>query len=109
MRGFSSTAKPAGNRLIGIAPGTRVRSRQAERTEATRRKLLAAAERIFPRDGFEAARLEDIAAGAGYTRGACYANFGGTQANFLALLERGVWQRIDSVRAALLEQQPRRH
>ncbi len=60
MRGFSSTAKPAGNRLIGIAPGTRVRSRQAERTEATRRKLLAAAERIFARDGFEAARLEDL-------------------------------------------------
>ena len=27
----------------------------------TRRKLLAAAERIFARDGFEAARLEDIA------------------------------------------------
>jgi len=104
MRGFSSTAKHAGNRLIGIAPGTRVRSRQAERTEATRRKLLAAAERIFARDGFEAARLEDIAAGAGYTRGAFYANYGGKEEIFFALLEQWVRQRIDSVTAVLRRQ-----
>ena len=47
----------------------RARSRQQERTDATRRKLLAAAEQIFARSGFEAARLEDIASEAGYTRG----------------------------------------
>src|SRR5260370_39615254 len=82
-----------------MARGTRIRSRQAERTEATRRKLLAAAERIFARDGFEAARLEDIAAGAGYTRGAFYANYGGKEEIFFALLEQWVRQRIDSVTA----------
>ena len=41
--------------------------RQAERTEVTRRKLLAAAKQIFAKNGFEAARLEDISASAGYT------------------------------------------
>ena len=81
-----------------------MRSRQAERTEATRQKLLAAAERIFARDGFEAARLEDIAAGAGYTRGAFYANFGGKEEIFFALLEQWVRQRIDSITAVLLRQ-----
>jgi AcrR family transcriptional regulator len=104
MRGFSSSVKQLSKRRIGIAPVTHAPSRQAERTEATRRKLLAAAERIFARDGFEAARLEDIAAGAGYTRGAFYANFGGKEEIFFALLEQWVWQRIDSVRAALRKQ-----
>lgn len=50
-------------------------SKQQARTDATRKRLLAAAERLFARDGFEAARLEDIAAQAGYSRGAFYANF----------------------------------
>jgi AcrR family transcriptional regulator len=104
MRDFSSSVKQESKRRIAMAPVTHVPSRQAERTEATRRKLLAAAERIFARDGFEAARLEDIAAGAGYTRGAFYANFGGKEEIFFALLEQWVWQRIDSVRAALRKQ-----
>src|SRR5882762_10339683 len=101
MRGFSLAAKHESKSRIGIA---RVRSRQAERTEATRQKLLAAAERIFARDGFEAARLEDIAAGAGYTRGAFYANYGGKEEIFFALLEQWTRQRIDSVTAVLRRQ-----
>ena len=96
--------KQESKRRIAVAPVTHVPSRQAERTEATRQKLLAAAERIFARDGFEAARLEDIAAGAGYTRGAFYANFCGKEEIFFALLEKWVWQRIDSVRAVLRKQ-----
>jgi AcrR family transcriptional regulator len=71
-------------------------SRQLERTVATREKLLAAAERIFARDGFEAARLEDIASGAGYTRGAFYANFDSKEDIFFALLEEWVRKRIDA-------------
>ena len=104
MRGFSLAAKHESKGRIGIARGTRVRSRQAERTETTRRKLLAAAERIFARDGFEAARLEDIAAGAGYTRGAFYANYAGKEEIFFALLEQWARQRIDSVTAVLRRQ-----
>jgi AcrR family transcriptional regulator len=104
MRGFSSSVKQESKRRIAVAPMIHVPSRQAERTEATRQKLLAAAERIFARDGFEAARLEDIAAGAGYTRGAFYANFCGKEEIFFALLEKWVWHRIDSVRAVLRKQ-----
>ena len=77
------------------------RSRQKERTEATRRKLLAGAERIFARDGFEAARLEDIAAEAGYTRGAFYANFKSKEDIFFALLDAWIAERMAEVYALL--------
>jgi AcrR family transcriptional regulator len=76
-------------------------SRQRARTEATRRKLLAAAEKTFARDGFEAARLEDIASLAGYTRGAFYANFKSKEDIFFALLEEWVGRRIAEVSAVL--------
>ncbi len=76
-------------------------SRQQARTDATRRKLLLAAEQTFARDGYEAARLEDIAAQAGYTRGAFYANFDSKEDIFFALLEQWVAQRISEVNVLL--------
>jgi len=84
---------------VSLAAGSR--TRQAERTGATRRKLLDAAKRIFAQDGFEAARLEDIAAGAGYTRGAFYANFKSKEDIFFALFEEWVRERIESLTSAL--------
>jgi len=80
-----------------VPVAARSQRRQAERTLATRRKLLDAAKRIFAQDGFEAARLEDIAAGAGYTRGAFYANFKSKEDIFFAILEEWVRERIESV------------
>ena len=53
------------------------------------------------KDGFEAARLEDIAAGAGYTRGAFYANFKSKEDIFFALFEEWVRERIESLTSAL--------
>src|SRR5580658_8946621 len=85
-----------------IAPGP---SRQQARTEATRRKLLEAAEKLFARDGFEAARLEDIASLAGYTRGAFYANFQSKEDIFFALLERWVGLRVSEVNALNAQQE----
>lgn len=79
-------------------------SRQRARTEATRKRLLAAAEKTFARDGFEAARLEDIATLAGYTRGAFYANFKSKEDIFFALLEQWVGRRVAEV-TALLERE----
>ena len=84
---------------VSLAAGSR--KRQAERTRATRRKLLDAAKRIFAQDGFEAARLEDIAAGAGYTRGAFYAHFKSKEDIFFALFEEWVRERIDTLTADL--------
>lgn len=79
-------------------------SRQEARTAATQQRLLAAAETVFARDGFEAARLEDIAALAGYTRGAFYAHFEGKEDIFFALLEQWVAARIAEVNAILEKQ-----
>lgn len=76
-------------------------SKQRTRTEATRKKLLRAAERIFAREGFEAARLEDIAAKAGYTRGAFYANFKSKEDIFFALLEHWIGGRIEQINSLL--------
>jgi AcrR family transcriptional regulator len=72
-------------------------SRHQERSDATRARLIRAAEKIFARDGFEAAKLEEIAAEAGYTRGAFYANFESKEDLFLALLEREISSRINTV------------
>lgn len=80
-------------------------SRQQARTDATRGRLLDAAESIFARDGFEAARLEDIAGLAGYTRGAFYANFQSKEDIFFALQERWVAQRISEVNALIAQQE----
>ena len=49
--------------------------RTQERAIQTRKDLMAAARRVFARDGFEVARLQDIAQEAGKTRGALYAHF----------------------------------
>lgn len=59
------------------------------RTEATTQKLLDAASTVFARDGFEAARIEDIAAEAGFTRGAFYAHYNTKSDLFFDLLRHG--------------------
>ena len=69
-------------------------SRQQERTEITRARFIQSAEKIFARDGFEAAKLEEIATDAGYTRGAFYANFESKEDLFFALLEKEISHRI---------------
>ena len=75
-------------------------SSRSERTEITRARFIQSAEKIFARDGFEAAKLEELAADAGYTRGAFYANFDSKEDLFFALLEKEI-----SARIAALEQE----
>jgi len=76
-------------------------TKHQQRTEATRRALLAAAKRIFARDGFEAARIEDIAGATGHTRGAFYANFNSKEDLFFALFEQEAGDRLRDLRSAL--------
>lgn len=73
-------------------------NKHQQRTELTRRKLLRSARRIFARHGFEAARIEDIAADSGYTRGAFYANFSSKEDLFFALLEQQANEHVQNIR-----------
>ena len=57
--------------------------------------------RVFARDGIEAARIEDIAAEAGHTRGAFYANFKTKEDLFFALLEQEAVRRLTELRKIL--------
>jgi len=81
------------------------RTKHQQRTEATRRALLDAARRIFARDGFEAARIEDIAGATGHTRGAFYAHFNSKEDLFFALFEQEAGDRLRGLRA-VMEQCP---
>ncbi len=76
-------------------------SRQAERSAKTRAALLLAAEQIFARDGFEAARIEDIALAAGRSRGAFYANFESKTELFLALRQQMNRKRARNLRESV--------
>ncbi|HXJ90942.1 MAG TPA: helix-turn-helix domain-containing protein [Candidatus Binatia bacterium] len=58
------------------------------RTRETRALLLKAAEKIFVRDGFEKADLNEIASAAGRTKGAIYAHFKSKEELFVALFEQ---------------------
>ena len=75
---------------------------QAERRDQTRRRLLAAARKVFGREGYGAATLDAIAEEAGLSRGALYYNFpGGKRDLFLELLAERVAERADAFREAL--------
>jgi AcrR family transcriptional regulator len=58
------------------APGGERRT-QAERTEATRGALIAAARRLFTERGYDDVATEEIVRAAGVSRGALYHHFGG--------------------------------
>src|ERR1044072_153736 len=53
------------------------RRTQAERTEATRGALIAAARRLFTERGYDNVGTEEIVRAGGVTRGALYHDFGG--------------------------------
>lgn len=70
------------------------------KTRETRTLLLQAAETIFVRDGYEGAELGEIAALAGRTKGAIYAQFTSKEDIFLALVEdRTKWYRAHMEKA----------
>jgi len=60
---------------------------KAQKAEATRAVLIAAARELFARDGYGATGTEAILARAGMTRGALYHHFADKQALFAAVCE----------------------
>jgi len=66
----------------------RQRLTREQSKDQTRERLVDAAQATFMKKGFVAASVEDIAAAAGYTRGAFYSNFRSKSELFLELLRR---------------------
>jgi AcrR family transcriptional regulator len=60
---------------------------RSERRAQTRGRLLEAAARVYARRGFAGATLEEVAAEAGFTKGAVYGHFGSKENLLLALVE----------------------
>ncbi len=67
----------------------------------TRQQLIASARAIFARDGYQNARIEDIALEAHKTRGAFYANFLDKEDVFFAIFEETMDRDMEQLRPIL--------
>jgi AcrR family transcriptional regulator len=72
----------------------------SRRRELTRRTLLEAAAVVFAREGFHGASLDEVAAAAGFTKGAVYSNFKSKEDLLMALLDEHMDQNIAAAQAA---------
>jgi AcrR family transcriptional regulator len=71
------------------------------RTEETQAKILDAAAAVFSEQGFDKTQLEEVAARAGYTRGAIYAHYASKEDLFLALVEQRALTGFTKMRQAI--------
>ncbi|HXQ44884.1 MAG TPA: TetR/AcrR family transcriptional regulator [Acidimicrobiales bacterium] len=71
------------------------------RRQQTREYLLQAAAQVFAERGFHGASLDQVAAAAGFTKGAVYSNFKNKEDLFLALLEANQTREMDALHATL--------
>jgi AcrR family transcriptional regulator len=94
----SATSGSAGERAVSLEPLTPDRRRAM-----TREHLLRAAAVVFARNGFYGASLDEVAAAAGFTKGAVYSNFKSKEDLFVALLEDHLDQQRVAVEHALDE------
>jgi AcrR family transcriptional regulator len=74
---------------------------------STRERLLAAAVEVFVEQGYDGARLQDIARTAGLTTGAIYANFRGKDELLFAAIGARAGAEVDGLLAEGLEREPR--
>jgi AcrR family transcriptional regulator len=72
-----------------------------ERQVDTRISLLRSAARLFSKRGMEGTSVEEIAAEAGYTKGAFYANFKSKEELFLTMLDEHFAAEIERMDRAL--------
>ena len=77
------------------AGGPKFRRRKADRPD----EIIAAALEVFVEKGFAAARLEDIAARAGVSKGAVYLYFSTKEDIFRAVVEQGFAPNLQAVRS----------
>jgi AcrR family transcriptional regulator len=67
------------------------------RRAMTREHLLEAAAIVFARDGFHGASLDDIAATAGFTKGAVYSNFKSKEDLLLVLMDQHMTEQFADI------------
>lgn len=79
------------------------RKTRAEGRKETQTRLLAAAWEVFAERGFGATSVEDIAARAGFTRGAFYSNFADKEEIFLTLMDDRLARRVSGVTEVMQE------
>lgn len=79
-------------------------SRQAERSAATKRRLLDAARPLFAERGYAEVSTEQLVRAAGVTRGAMYHQFADKRELFAALVEEIDAELAQSIAARALEQ-----
>src|SRR5271170_6917338 len=77
------------------------KNKHQARTEETQSRILDAAQAVFSEQGFEKTQLEEVAARAGYTRGAIYAHYSSKEDLFLALMEHRVLTRFTAIRQVI--------
>jgi AcrR family transcriptional regulator len=77
-----------------------------QRQEHTRTCLLEAAGRVFARRGLQQASVDEVAADAGFTKGAVYANFGSKEELFLEMLDAQFALRLQEMDRALSTDEP---
>jgi AcrR family transcriptional regulator len=75
-----------------------------EQQAETRRRLLDAGEHVFLRRGLQGSSVEEIAAEAGFTRGAFYSNFKSKDELFIELLHTRVYDRYTELARESIEQ-----
>jgi AcrR family transcriptional regulator len=71
------------------------------RRQQTREHLLAAAAQVFADRGFHGASLDEVAAVAGFTKGAVYSNFKNKEDLFLALFKANYDKEMNALRATI--------
>lgn len=83
--------------------GIRGLNKHQQKTEATKSKLFKSAQKVFAKQGFEAASIDQIAKTAGFSRGAFYAHFKTKEDLFFAMLEERAAMELVRLRKTLEE------
>jgi AcrR family transcriptional regulator len=76
------------------------------RRQLTRDTLLDAAEEIFVKRGVSGASMEQIAAEAGFSRGAIYSHFGSKEDLLLAVMDRFITRQLEQFRHIVRRDDP---
>jgi len=76
------------------------------RRQQTREHLLEAAARVFAERGFHGATMDEVAAAAGFTKGAVYSNFKNKEDLFLALLDERIRREFEVVQTSMAALEP---